>query len=209
MIEIALRVVGVDLEDERTNQIILEKFPDTVWDVIDGLVTVTLFLESDEVVAEVVKFTRSLESEISGVKIIGVYRDLVGISDVAMRAGVSREGARKWSQTADFPTPFDYVGSGSMKVWTWTEIVGWLKSARGLDVGQDLASVQLMTQIENCLMRNPDHTSVQWQQAVAKTVPVQPVFLTVVPAVRVVAGGRAQGSVKTLYTPVGAAVRVC
>ena len=88
------------------------------------------------------------------------------------------------------------------------EIASWLKSARALDLDEELPSLQLMTQIENCLMRNPDHTTVQWHQAVIKLPSVQPKFQTVLPAVRVSAGGRAQKAVTAVYDLVGAAAHV-
>ncbi|GAA1757525.1 hypothetical protein GCM10009712_02960 [Pseudarthrobacter sulfonivorans] len=208
MIEITLRVSGIDLESEATENVLAEQFSDTFWETVDGMVTVTAFVERRDAVAEVIDVARRLEKQLDGLKIVGVHRDLVGVTDIAQRAGVSREGARKWTAAKDFPVPFDYIGAGSMKIWAWTEIASWLKSARELDLEEDLPSLELMTQIENCLMRNPDHTSVQWHQAVMKLPTVQPKFQTVLPAVRVSAGGRAQKVVTAVYDLVGAAAHV-
>lgn len=208
MIEVTLRVSGIDLDSEATENVLAVKFPDTLWETVDDMITVTAFVERNDAVAEVIDIARRLEKQVDGLKIVGVHRDLVGVSDIALRAGVSREGARKWTMAKDFPAPFDYIGVGSMKIWAWTEIAAWLKSARELDLREDLPNLELMTHIENCLMRNPDHTTVQWHQAVIKLPSVQPKFQTVVPAVRVDAGGRAQKAVTAVYDLAGAAAHV-
>lgn len=138
---------------------------------------------------------------------MGLHRDLVGASDIALRTGISREGVRKWSALEDFPAPFDTIGSKDMKVWVWAEVVTWLKEERAIDMGQDLPSVELMTQIENCIMRNPDHTAVQWHQIATKAAVAasKPYFQSIQPAVRVSAGGRAQEIGRETYELVGAA----
>ena len=208
MMEITLRVSGIDLDSEATENVLAEQFSDTLWETVDDMITVTAFVQRNDAVAEVIDVARRLEKQLNGLKVVGVHRDLVGVSDIALRTGVSREGARKWTMAKDFPAPFDYIGAGSMKRWAWTEIASWLKSVRELDLEEDLPSVELMTQIENCLMRNPDHTTVQWHQTVIKLPSVQPKFQTVLPAVRVSAGGRAQKAVTTVYDLAGAAAHV-
>ncbi|MFL4473770.1 helix-turn-helix transcriptional regulator [Paeniglutamicibacter sp. MACA_103] len=206
MIEVTLRVQGTDISDASVDAVIAEHFPDTSWDKVDGLTTLTVFVEREDAVTETVGIVRRVEAAIPGLKIIGVHRDLVGTTDVALRVGVSREGARKWSLSADFPTPFDYIGAGSMKVWVWAEVVQWLEEARALDMDQELPSLELMTHIENCIMRNPDHTTVQWHQTMPKFPNVQkPIFQVVQPAARVSAGGRAQEFAVNFRELVGAA----
>jgi hypothetical protein len=208
MIEVTLRVQGVDIFDQSVDAIIAKEFPDLSWDQADGLTTLTVFVDREDAVTDTDAIVRRVESAIDGLKVVGVYRDLVGTTDIALRAGVSREGARKWSQSDDFPTPFDYIGAGSMKVWAWTEVVQWLETARALDMEQELPSLALMTQIENCIMRNPDHTTVLWHQTASKMTHAQkPIFQSVLPAARVSAGGRAQGLTGNFRELVGAAAR--
>ncbi|UUL75723.1 hypothetical protein NG819_16320 [Pseudarthrobacter sp. Fe7] len=208
MIEVTLRVQGVDIFDQSVDAIIAKEFPDLSWDQADGLTTLTVFVDREDAVTDTDTIVRRVESAIDGLKVVGVYRDLVGTTDIALRTGVSREGARKWSQSADFPAPFDYIGAGSMKVWAWTEVVQWLEAARALDMEQELPSLALMTQIENCIMRNPDHTTVLWHQTASKMTNAQkPIFQSVQPAARVSAGGRAQGLTGNFRELVGAAAR--
>ena len=205
MTEVTLRLTGINLESESTQIILSQQFPNTIWETVDGLVTVTVLVEYDPA-AEVVDVARRLEQQLDGLKIVGVHRDLVGISDIALRAGVSREGARKWTIAEDFPVPFDYVGTNSMKIWAWTEVAAWLKLTRALDLEEDLPSLELITQIENCLMRNPDYTTVQWNTVVTKA-PSVPRYQMVSAAVRVTGGGCAQRAVKAGYGLVGVAAQ--
>ncbi len=208
MIEVTLRVQGADISDDAVDAVIAEQFPGTVWDEVDGLTTLTVFVDREDAVTETVSLVRRIEAAVHGMKVLGVYRDLVGTTDISLRVGVSREGARKWSLSTDFPMPFDYIGAGSMKVWAWAEVVQWLKEARAFEMDQELPSLELMTQIENCIMRNPDHTTVQWHQAISKLPNVEkPVFQSVKPAARVPAGGRAQGFSVSRRELVGTAAR--
>lgn len=208
MIEVTLRVQGADLSNNSVDAVIAEHFPETIWDEADGLTTLTIFVEREDAVTETVALVRRIEAAIPGLKAIGVHRDLVGTTDISLRVGVSREGARKWSLSADFPMPFDYIGAGSMKVWAWAEVVQWLKASRAMEMDQELPSLELMTQIENCVMGNPDHTTVQWHQATSKLANVRkPTFQFVQPAARVSAGGRAQEFTGSYRELVGAAAR--
>lgn len=51
-----------------------------------------------------------------------------------------------------------------MPIWAWTEVAAWLHNERSLDLDETLPTLQVLTQLENCLMRNPDHTTVAWHQ---------------------------------------------
>lgn len=208
MIEVTLRVQGADISNDSVDAVIAEHFSETVWDEADGLTTLTIFVDREDAVTETLALVRRIEAAVPDMKVTGVHRDLVATTDISLRVGVSREGARKWSLSAGFPQPFDYIGAGSMKVWAWAEVVQWLKEARALDMGQELPGLKLMTQIENCIMRNPDHTTVQWHQATPKLPNAEkPIFQSIQPAARVSAGGRAQGFTGSFRELVGAPAR--
>ncbi|MEE9098314.1 helix-turn-helix transcriptional regulator [Pseudarthrobacter phenanthrenivorans] len=204
--EISLRLKNLDLSNEAALEQIVEKFQDVMWSETDGLTTAGVYVEREDAVAHVMKYVREIETAFPGAKVVGVHRDLVGATDIALRTGVSREGARKWAALPDFPAPFDIIGAKDMKVWIWAEVVRWLKDERAIDMGQDLPSAELMTQIENCIMRNPDHTTVQWHQIASRqAAATKSHFESVQPAVRIFAGGRAQRIGRETYDLVGAA----
>ncbi|MFT3716483.1 MAG: hypothetical protein QM774_11195 [Gordonia sp. (in: high G+C Gram-positive bacteria)] len=160
-VEVGLRVSGVDWDDPEVEQVMVEKFSDTYLAGVDPAV-LNISVEDSAAVAETVQIARKLLCALPGLKIDGVDRDLVNVSDIAHRVGMTREGARKWTQSDTFPTAFSYLGSSSMSVWTWTEVVLWLRTERSLELDDQLPTIEVLTQIENCLMGNPDNTSVQW-----------------------------------------------
>jgi predicted DNA-binding transcriptional regulator AlpA len=61
--------------------------------------------------------------------------DLVSASELARRAGVSREAVRKWVEGdrrgGGFPAPRTSVGSSI--VWSWLEVAGWLRQRAQVD----------------------------------------------------------------------------
>lgn len=193
MIEVTLRVTGIDLDNQAVDAVMAERFPETLWESLQHFTTVTLFVEPGQAIDDVVDTARALEETFKGLKVRGVHRDLVGITDISHRTGVSREAARKWSQDDKFPEAFDMMNSTSMKIWAWTEVVTWLQTTRALNLDEELPSLELMTQIEAALMRNADQGTVQWHQAAMRPVVSRPAFKQAVkPAARLGAGGRAQ-----------------
>lgn len=164
-VDVYLRVSGVDLTDETTIETLAEGFPEVAWSDVDDLLQMGLFIESDTVVHDVVETVRKISNRLPDLRIHGVHRDLVATSDIAARVGVSREAVRKWSMELEFPPPFDTVGGGTRgatKVWAWADIVRWLYESRGIDMGENLPDAPTVAQIEACLLRVPDSTTVEW-----------------------------------------------
>lgn len=159
--DVGIRVSGIDWDAADVEDVMCEQFPDVL---LTGGQPFVLNITVDEADAAsaVVEFARKLQAVLP-VKIDGIDRDLVNVTDIATRAGLTREGARKWTQAESFPAPFGSLPASSMAVWAWTDVAAWLLHERSIDLGECLPTVQLMTQIENCLMKNPDHTTVQWQ----------------------------------------------
>lgn len=54
----------------------------------------------------------------------GFSLDLVTVSEIANRAGVTRQAAQKWTAKTDFPVPLTMVGSH--KAWAWADVSEWL-----------------------------------------------------------------------------------
>lgn len=172
IVDVELRVTGVDLDDEATGEILAERFPDLLWEENAGLTTVTAYLEHNAMVPAVVELARELEAMLPGqVKVAGVFRDLVSTTAIAHRTGRSREGARKWTLQPGFPAPHEVLDPGSMKLWPWTEVVAWLRDTRSVDLGETLPTPEEMVQIDNCLMGNPDATTQRWEQASTQAAP--------------------------------------
>jgi hypothetical protein len=60
-----------------------------------------------------------------------VSNDLVGIAEIAERAGVTKDAVQKWRQRyADFPQPVAQLAA--TPVWAWQDVARWIEaSGRG------------------------------------------------------------------------------
>lgn len=167
-ISMTLRVSGIDLEDATVGHTLAAQLPHLLWQGDRTYATATFDIEERNAVTHTLDVARTLEASIPGVEILGTDRDLVSTTEIASRVGVSREGARKWTKEADFPAPFTIIG-GRTAAWPWATVVEWLLSSRGIDMQEALPSESLLTQIDNCLFRNPDVTTVQWREVPTNT----------------------------------------
>lgn len=188
-IDVGIRISGLDVDNPDVEAVFADKYPQVL---VTGehpcVLTVTV--DTARAVDDVVALIRAMQADFPQMTIHGVDRDLVGISDIAQRVGVSREGARKWTRAEGFPEPFDFLQAASMPIWAWTEVATWLQDERSLELDETLPTLQTLTHIENCLMRNPDHTTVEWHQLQQRTKINQPQFQATFR--HIPAGGRAQ-----------------
>lgn len=99
----------------------------------DGEVALTIAsIESVEsridFVHEAISFLNRLTPAI---EVLFIDPDLVGISDIASRAGCSREAVRLWANSTrgrgNFPTPIGRV-EGGRKIWDWPSVNEWLNA---------------------------------------------------------------------------------
>ncbi|AZZ40118.1 hypothetical protein C0Z10_10555 [Acidipropionibacterium jensenii] len=164
MIDVEMRVTGVALDDPQTAETLAVCFPDTAWEQTADLTTVTVFVEHDaNMVSSVLEQVRRLQAALPGLRVLDVFRDYVSVTSIAHRVGLTREGVRKWTLEPGFPIPSSILGPNSLKVWPWSDIVEWVNRSRGVDLEDHIPTTREATQIDNCLMRNPDATTIQWE----------------------------------------------
>lgn len=162
LIDVTLQVSGIDLDDARTCEILGDQFPMLMWHRSDERVLVSFEVEERHAPAVVLDIVRAVEVAIPTFRALRVDRDLVSTVDIAARAGVSREAARKWGKDPEFPAPVAVLGE-SHRAWLWRDVIEWLDESRGILIDEHLPSEAVMVQIDNCLMRNPDATTVHWE----------------------------------------------
>lgn len=133
MYRIALQVANIDLDDDQTDEIIAASLDDLSWVEIDGRVLAILHTACDNPVGSAVEVTRRIEHCLPQAKVLCVDDDLVSISDISRRIGVSRETIRLWVAgkrgPGGFPAPNGSVGGGergSTKIWAWATVNAWL-----------------------------------------------------------------------------------
>jgi hypothetical protein len=130
---VTLRVLNVDLDDEETLERIAEHLGDLAWSVTDGVTSVTLFTEPNNVVCHAVETAHRIEHKLVGSRVDEVDEELVTIPDISARTKVHRETVRSWVNgtrgPGEFPFPKNSFGGGdrgSMKAWRWAEVNKWL-----------------------------------------------------------------------------------
>ena len=166
---VSLQVEGVDLDDEAVSDLVGQHFSDHLWMTEDDLVTVTVVIDEGDTAAQAIDVAREVEHRVPGARVSRVRRDLVTQSDIASRAGVSREAVRKWTKRKGintFPTPVDVIGGETRpsKVWEWADVVVWLKETYQLTVEEDtLPSRRVVAQIDACLAKADGYLDRQWQ----------------------------------------------
>lgn len=136
----------------------LGAFDNVTFDSVDGLSHVTVHVEDGQsVVDTVLETTRRLANTVAGANAVRVDPDLVTISDIAGRVGVSREAVRQWTHGTrkPFPSQFDTIGA-DQRVWRWVEIVEWLEWAKAIDMDEDLPTLADIDHLNACLQRVPD-----------------------------------------------------
>ncbi len=175
---VPLQVEGVNLDDEDTAKLIAEHFSDFLWTSVDGLVAVTVYIESDDVTSRVVETARTIEHQIEGAKVRRVQRDLVNQSDIAFRVGVSREAVRKWTKRSNgipFPSALGTVGGGDARtsmVWLWSDVVPWLHTTYGIDMDEHLPDDETIAHIDACLAKVRGYLDREWHTVTTRS-PVQ------------------------------------
>jgi hypothetical protein len=79
-------------------------------------------------------FITDIQNALPKAEPVMVARDLVNITDIAERAGVTREAVRNWAvgkrRAGQFPTALGALGG--QKVWEWAPVNAWLRLNLGI-----------------------------------------------------------------------------
>lgn len=181
MYRIPLHVENVNLEDAHTFDAIAncESLASLDWSSVDRRVVAVLYCDDNDPVHRAVETARRISHLISGAKVSGVDQDLVGISDIAGRIGVTREAVRKWASgergPGGFPEPLGSISGRpqrSTRVWAWSSVNAWLQEQLHMgDPDKHLSPVQ-EAQLNGALRQVEDSLDHAWRLVQVKSVPV-------------------------------------
>ena len=142
---IPLIVTGVDLDDEATLDVIGAHFDDLTWQSEAGQIIATLHTTSTDPITQAVDIAHTITETLHGARITGIDPQLVALGDIADRLGISSEAVRLWAagkRRADtpFPAPAGRVSTGRtvMKIWSWPDVLAWLREEYRLDPEPDI-----------------------------------------------------------------------
>ena len=138
-VKIPLRLRGIDLRDVEAYNRIDPELAELSWDAIGGVSLAIFYSDEPAQVAakSAADWAKRIEKLMPGVSVAEVHDELVSISDIAARSGVTAEGVRLWAagkrhgSLTPFPSPRQVVGSGSggktMNLYAWREVVIWVR----------------------------------------------------------------------------------
>jgi len=157
---IILRVLGVDVDDRQTMELIAEHLDDLAWSIVDGVTRVTLFTQEVDTVSQAVDIAHRIENKLSGARVDEADEELVTIPDISARTKMHRETVRSWINgtrgPGDFPLPSASFGGGergSMKAWRWADVNRWLDRHYALGDGYSYPTKKEYAEINAFLAR--------------------------------------------------------
>lgn len=113
----------------------------------------TAVITHDDAVLAALQFIDAVRRVVPTAVPIAADRDLVSVTDIADRVGVTREAVRNWSagkrRAGRFPAPVG-TPSGS-KVWEWTAVHSWLRDNLGIWDELEMPTHQEYATIEHLL----------------------------------------------------------
>ena len=152
LVRLALLLHGIDLRDPSDRARVPEQLHDLAFEASEGLTYVVLHCDDREAPRVAAQVARRIERALEGVTVVGVYDELVSLTDVAVRAEVAHESVRLWAAGKrraggrPFPHPRQVVGAqrgrNSTKLYMWREVVGWIREVIHLDPDE---GVQFLT----------------------------------------------------------------
>jgi hypothetical protein len=132
---------GVDFDDDEVFEALAD-LPDITWRAQGSFAFATAMIEAPSAVEAANLVTQQVVRRVPSATPIRLDEDLVAISDIASRVGVTREAVRHWAngtRHSNFPLPRGIVGDG-IKVWAWSDVNGWLRENLNLGDPEEFPS---------------------------------------------------------------------
>jgi hypothetical protein len=148
IIKIPLRVENLDPDSPTYLEMDVDLEDEFLWSVTSGVMTAALFVESGNPVWKAEDAAKMIRKLAPGASVSEVHDELVGISDIAVRAGVAAEGVRLWAdgkRRASPEHPFPRVeqaityGATTLRLYSWRRVVHWLRAVPGIDADEGIA----------------------------------------------------------------------
>lgn len=138
-VKVPLSVRGLDLRDAATYDR-LGELTELDWKAVGPITLAVVYVDHGSAVGEAVDWARRILKTLDGVS-VGVHDELVSVSDIALRCGMSAESVRLWTAgkrrgaRRPFPPPRQVVsvGARSMSLYAWRDVVAWVREVVQID----------------------------------------------------------------------------
>ena len=121
---------GIDIDDDDTLDL-LSAAPEIAWLSNHGAVYAIAVVEAASALKAAQDVVRTISAIVPTASPVRVEEDLVAVTDIATRVGVSRESVRLWVENkrgpGGFPCPRGHVGGDAQRVWDWGSVQRWLR----------------------------------------------------------------------------------
>ncbi|MDG4834519.1 hypothetical protein O7627_35205 [Solwaraspora sp. WMMD1047] len=180
MFRIALHVGNIDLRDPVVVERIanIDSLCEISWESIDGRVRAVIYCDEHDPIGQIIQIARRITHTIPEAKINGLDQDLVSISDIATRVGLTREAVRLWTKgqrgPGGFPAALGSIGGGdrgSTQVWSWPDVNAWLERHFGLGDGDEYLSPEQVAKAQAALLQIEDYLDHDWRELVQLDIP--------------------------------------
>ncbi|MEX2374858.1 MAG: hypothetical protein WD942_04625 [Dehalococcoidia bacterium] len=137
---IQLVYTSVDTDDDATLNALAQAGVTTAQQLDGDLAVLTAGVQASNAVEAARIVMDAVQQSLPAAVPIESHRDLVSITDIGDRVGVTREAVRNWNSgkrgPGGFPVP---AGSPSdYKVWEWSAVHAWLRHHMGIWDGLDM-----------------------------------------------------------------------
>ncbi|MFC9158593.1 helix-turn-helix transcriptional regulator [Streptomyces bauhiniae] len=136
--EFSLVVDGISVDDELALNSLYEKY-DAILLSHQGRTVLVVSYEGPNSIVAAHELLNALKRDLPQISVLRLDADLVGVSDIATRAGRTRQNVDQWirgtrhgNSVAPFPAAEGIVGRSL--VWRWSEVNEWLEG-QGLGDG--------------------------------------------------------------------------
>lgn len=120
-----------------------------------GRLALAFMRDAETAQAAVRSALADVRTSVPGARLIEASPDLVGLSDVAVLLGVSRQNVRKLILACDAPAPVP-VHEGRPTIWRLAKVLGWLRDEKRYNVPPELMEVALTTMQANLAVEARD-----------------------------------------------------
>ena len=97
-------------------------------DLVGGRWLLTVYIDGSDILSAFEDTLGAIDRAAAELRVIRLDDDLVAVSDIASRIGVSRQAVQQFVSLDGFPPPWSTVASA--RVWRWAEVNEWLRGNR-------------------------------------------------------------------------------
>lgn len=154
-VKVAMRLAGLDLRETEAYLRIPEELSELGFQAKGPISYAVMYSDARNPAYEAADWARLIAKLMPGVRVVGVYEELLNAAQIAARCGVAPEAVRLWAtgqrraSLRPFPAPHEVVEQGRSgklaPLWSWSEVVSWVRDVLGEDPEE---GVQFLTPVQ-------------------------------------------------------------